>query len=254
MTLSIAGSGDTLNFCLSATPYNEMSPYFIPTYYNPGSNGFNSEAYLGNNGFFTGIPGKPALYQCNTADAPNIPTGCNGNGDTNTVTITDITVTNSVGDAATGWTLVTGDAESTDSGEWMVFTTGLSTGWDVLPNNGASDLWGDACYDGPTTGPPPEPGDANADGALQWTGGAPTTTTVGNPAAGPPSTSAALSINANNNYATGVASILCESDTQLNKTGTMMLSAPEGNSSAPQSLTVTMKGAGLEGMFLGVLL
>jgi prepilin-type N-terminal cleavage/methylation domain-containing protein len=253
MSLSIAGSGDTLSFCISATPYNEMSPYYIPTYYNPGANGFNSEAYLGNNGFFTGIPGKPALYQCNTADAPNIPTGCNGNGATNTVTITNITVTNSVGVTATGWTLVTGDAESTDANEWMVFTTSLSSGWDDLPNNGYSDLWGDACYDGPTTNPP-EPGDPNANGALKWTGGAPTTATVGNPAAGPPATSSALNVSNTQNYPTNAASILCESDAQLNKTGTMMLAAPEANSTTPQSLTVTMKGAGLEGMFLGVLL
>ena len=56
------------------------------------------------------------------------------------------------------------------------------------------------------------------------------------------------------NYTTGVSSILCESDQQLNKTGTLMLASPEPTSLAPQSLTVTMKGAGIEALFLGVLL
>ncbi len=56
------------------------------------------------------------------------------------------------------------------------------------------------------------------------------------------------------NYLTGVSSILCESDQQLNKTGTLMLASPEPANLAPQSVTVTMKGAGIEGLFLGVLL
>jgi hypothetical protein len=56
-------------------------------------------------------------------------------------------------------------------------------------------------------------------------------------------------------YATGVTSILCESNQQLNKTGTLMLQAREPTgSSAAQSVSVTMQGAGLEGLFLGVLL
>ena len=55
-------------------------------------------------------------------------------------------------------------------------------------------------------------------------------------------------------YATGVSSILCESDQQLNKTGTLMLASPEPANLAAQSLTVTMKGAGIEALFLGVLL
>jgi hypothetical protein len=65
---------------------------------------------------------------------------------------------------------------------------------------------------------------------------------------------AALSINSTT-YATGVPSILCEASTSLNKTGTMMLQAQEPPSStAPQTLTVTMNGAGRQAVFLGVLL
>ena len=56
-------------------------------------------------------------------------------------------------------------------------------------------------------------------------------------------------------YATSAKGILCESDTQLNKTGALMVAAPEpSNSSAPQNVTVTMKGEGYQAIFLGVLL
>ena len=63
MKLSIADSPDLLQFCVSATPASSVVPHSIPTYYNPGVNGYNSEAYLGNNGFYTGIAGKPSIYQ-----------------------------------------------------------------------------------------------------------------------------------------------------------------------------------------------
>ena len=64
-------------------------PYSIPTYYNPGKNGYNSEAYLGNNGFYTGIPGNPALYQ-----TPN--------GAYTVVSFTNIRSLNAVGEAGHG--------------------------------------------------------------------------------------------------------------------------------------------------------
>jgi hypothetical protein len=53
---------------------------------------------------------------------------------------------------------------------------------------------------------------------------------------------------------TGATSVLCESSIQLNKTGSLMVEAQQGASLTPQTLTVSMKGAGLEAMFLGVLL
>jgi len=74
-------------------------------------------------------------------------------------------VLDAAGDAATSWTLVTGDAESTDSGEWMVFQSNLD--WSVLPNNGLSDLWGNACYDTNYGG---------TSGALQYSGPMPPAT------------------------------------------------------------------------------
>jgi Tfp pilus assembly protein FimT len=232
MKLSIADSPDVLQFCVSASP-NNVVPYAIPTYYNPGNQGYNSEAYLGNNGFYTGIPGNPALYQLGS------------NGAYTVVTFTNIELTNAVGEPATGWTLVTGDAESTDSGEWINFTSNLT--WSILPNTSAS-LYGNSCYDAHDTG---------SSGLFKWTGTLPpTVAAVGNAATGPPAAGNATTLPTPvaPNYTTGVSSILCESDQQLNKTGTLMLASPEPASLAPQSVTVTMKGAGYQGLFFGVLL
>jgi prepilin-type N-terminal cleavage/methylation domain-containing protein len=216
----IANTPYTLNFCIAVSPAN-VQPATIPTFYNP--QGDNSEAFLGNNGFYTGIPGDPALYQTS--------------GGVTTVYITNVQVLDAAGQPATGWTLVTGDAESTDSGEWMVFQSNLN--WSVLPNNGvAANPWGNACYDTNYSG---------NNGALQYTGAMPPSdATVA-------SSTAALSINSTT-FATGASSILCASSIQLNKTGTMMLQAQEPTgSSAAQTLTVSMRGTGLEAMFLGVL-
>ncbi|HVA10505.1 MAG TPA: prepilin-type N-terminal cleavage/methylation domain-containing protein [Acidimicrobiales bacterium] len=219
VTRPVANTPYSLTFCIAVSPQNVV-PANIPTYYSP--QGDDSEAFLGNNGFYTGIPGEPALYETS--------------GGVTTVYITKIQVLDAAGLPATGWTLVTGDAESTDAGEWMAFQS--SVNWSILPNNGISNLWGNACYDTKYS--------AN-NGALQYTGSMPPTdATVA-------SSTAPLSINSTT-FATGVTSIVCASSTQLNKTGTMMLQAQEPTGSfAPQSLTVSMRGAGLEAMFLGVL-
>lgn len=221
MQRPIAGTPYTLQFCLSVNS-TSVAPAAIPTYYNPSGN--NSEAFLGNNGFYTGIAGDPALYT-------------DVQGAVVTAYFTNIQVLDSAGNPATGWTLVTGDAESTDGGEWNVYTSNLN--WSILPNNGSSDLWGNACYD---------TSDANNNGALQYTGTMPATATSVS------TQTAALSINTTT-YATGVPSIICAASTSLNKTGTMMLQAQEPSTShAAQTLTVTMNGTGLQAIFLGVLL
>jgi hypothetical protein len=146
---------------------------------------------------------------------------------------------------------VAGDSESTDTNEWIEFsnTTG-GLNWSILPNNGSSDLWGNACFNDANT-------TTNNSGALAWTGPVPATTSaVGTPSSGPPPTGNWAPLNVNStSFATGVSSILCESDQQLNKTGTMMVQAQEPtSSSAPQSMSISMKGAGLEGIFVGILL
>ena len=156
-------------------------------------------------------------------------------------------MTNAVGQPATGWTLVTGDAESTDTNGWLEFQNS-TVNWSILPNT-PSSLWGNSCYDG---------SNPNNQGVLQWTGPVPpTAASVGTPSNGPPSAANAttLAIGAAPTYATSAKGILCESDTQLNKTGALMVAAPEpSNSSAPQNVTVTLKGEGYQAIFLGVLL
>ena len=106
MTRPIAGTPYTLSFCLAVSS-NNVGPAVIPTYYNPS--GYDSEAYLGNNGFYTGIPGDPALYHT-TSNSPYT-----------AAYFTNIQVLDAAGQASSGWTLVTGDAESTDTNEWMEF-------------------------------------------------------------------------------------------------------------------------------------
>jgi len=47
----------------------------------------------------------------------------------------------------------------------------------------------------------------------------------------------------------------CEANVQLDKTGSLMLAAPEApNSSAAQNVTITMQSGGYQAVFLGVLL
>ncbi len=230
MSLGIANTPYTLSFCAFAVQSNTVISASIPTYYNPS--GYNSEAFLGNNGFYSGIPGKPAVYQSGC--------GCS-NGALTTVYFSNIQLKNAQGDPVTGWTIVTGDAESTDTNEWMVFSSNVN--WDILPNNGANDMWGNDCYNSSA------PNGYAYSGLLQYTGSMPAT------GASVASSTAPLLINANANYATGVNQILCQANQQLNKTGTIMLAAPEpANSGAAQTLTVSMQGAGYQGLFLGVLL
>jgi prepilin-type N-terminal cleavage/methylation domain-containing protein len=114
----------TMSFCLSVSG-GPVAPASIPTYTNPPT----SEAFLGNNGFYTGIPGNPALYQTTE-------------GTTSTVTITNIKVLDANGNPATGWGLVTGDAESTDAGESMTWTSNQDLS--LIPNSPSSSI-GNAC-------------------------------------------------------------------------------------------------------------
>ena len=115
MSRPIAGTPYTLQFCLSVSSAS-VAPAAIPTYYSPSGNG--SEAFLGNNGFYTGIAGDPALYT-------------DLQGALVTAYFTNIQVLDAAGNPATGWTLVTGDAESTDGNEWNVYTSNLN--WSILP-------------------------------------------------------------------------------------------------------------------------
>jgi prepilin-type N-terminal cleavage/methylation domain-containing protein len=149
MTAAIVNTPYTLSFCILSsvlpTPSTGRAcsattgpiyaatviPCPLPTYFDAPT----SEAFLGNNGFYTGVPGDPALYE-------------NAEGSTATVTITKIQLLNSNGNPATGWELITGDAESTDSGESMTWTSDQLL--NLLPNSPTSP-YGNAC-------PYPNPG------------------------------------------------------------------------------------------------
>ena len=66
-------------------------------------------AYLGN-GAYSGVAGKPALYQTQS-------------GTTTTAALSGITVVDSHGDPVTGYSFVGADAESTDAGESITWTS-----------------------------------------------------------------------------------------------------------------------------------
>ena len=185
MNLAIANSPDYLQFCVSASPVNTVRGQCLPTYgYGLGTPAYNSEAFLGNNGFYTGVAGEPALSQ-RPQSTGNTPPDCRTFAgaayDVTTVTFSNVQVTNAVGQPATGWTLVTGDAESTDTNGWLEFQN-YTTPWSILPNS-PSSLWGNSCYDSSdaTINGTPNP----YLGVLQWNGPAPPANgDVGSPANG----------------------------------------------------------------------
>ncbi len=124
ISAGITNTPFTMTFCLSVSG-GPVAPASIPTYTNPPT----SEAFLGNNGFYTGIPGNPAFYQ--TVQHT-----------TTTVTLTNINVLDANGNPATGWGIVTGDAESTDKNESMTWTSDQPLG--LIPNSPSSPI-GNAC-------------------------------------------------------------------------------------------------------------
>jgi len=252
MKFSIADSPDLLQFCLSVSGTTQtVDPQQIPTFDLPNQ-GANSEPYLGNNGFYQGIQGYPAI---SSRPAPNLsnfggcPIGNPGSGCLTTLTFTNIQVTTAAGAPATNWTLVTGDAESTDSNEFNIYTD-TSVNWNILPNS-PSSFYGNSCYD---------TADPNNNGLFQYTGPTPTSKNqyVGSPSNPPTAYDTPITITATQpytQYATNASSVGCEANVQLDKTGSLMLAAPEApNSSAAQNVTITMQSGGYQAVFLGVLL
>jgi len=205
MSASISNTPFILTFCLSVSAqagvqpitgatsqgprvgWNDITAYPLPTYASPPT----SEAFLGNNGFYTGVPGNPALYTVDT-------------GSVAVVSITNLHLETSSGVPATNWELVTGDAESTDQNESITWTSNQTL--QLVPNSSNSDV-GNSC-------------DSTAPGY-------------------------------NATYLTGVGTttVQCSSPVSADHTGAVML-----ESTTPSSLTVTLNGSGLQGMFLGVLL
>jgi hypothetical protein len=124
VTAGIVNTPYIMTFCVSVSG-GPVAGAAIPTYFSPPT----SEAFLGNNGFYTGIPGSPALYQ-------------SSQGTTTTVTITNIKVLDSNNNPATGWEFVSGDAESTDAGESISWTSNQNLS--LLPDSTSSPI-GNAC-------------------------------------------------------------------------------------------------------------
>ncbi len=180
MAAALANTPLTLDFCVSAkattsggqaitgptsagaacgvaarSGYDDITAVPLPTYSCPPG----SEAFLGENGFYTGVPGDPALY---TVDQ----------GSTATVDITNIELLSSNGSAATGWELATGDAESTDGSatqpESITWTSNENLS---LISNSSTSPVGNACMSTGAYAPPSyDPNSPGAGGGLSGIG------------------------------------------------------------------------------------
>jgi prepilin-type N-terminal cleavage/methylation domain-containing protein len=220
--------GDTLSFCLNLTNVTTSTGAAVtgPIGTNAGYNGVKAdpfptypEAFLGNNGFYTvSSTVDPALYQQDS-------------GDTTTVNIYNLQITNQAGAYVSGWELVTGDAETTDASESITWTSSSlpqpapftllwnSPGVSAVGTSGNTGSFG-ACSN------PTSPLGLTPQNLL--TGGSALSVTC------------ASSISVTGNDPT--------TKVPYTRNGTVMLEA-----SSPTSLTVSMVGSGLEAMFMGIL-
>jgi hypothetical protein len=138
-------------------------------------------------------------------------------GSTNTITIGSIKLIDPEGVAATGWQLVSGDAESTDPGEYLIWTSNQD--WSQIPNDQVAGQLeeGDAC-----NAPVGFEGSPGPGGSYVLTG-------------------------------VGSTTVTCESSWQDSdttpRTGAVMLETP-----TPTTVSVQMHGAGLQGVFFGLML
>jgi prepilin-type N-terminal cleavage/methylation domain-containing protein len=152
MSAGIAKTPYTLSFCVSVSSQwnagsgnsgaitgpttqsprvgvDDITAVPLPTYASPPT----SEAFLGNNGFYTGVPGDPALY---TVDSNS----------TATINITNIAVLTANKLPVSNWELVTGDAESTDTSESITWSSDQKLS--LLDNTPNSPV-GNACMSTP---------------------------------------------------------------------------------------------------------
>jgi uncharacterized repeat protein (TIGR01451 family) len=99
MSVSLPG-GYTITFDLHVSGVLPVEPAAFPTF---------GDAYLGNDGHYTGVPGDPALYQTKSGST--------------TATLDHITVVDAHGTTMGGYAFVGADAESTDKGESITWTS-----------------------------------------------------------------------------------------------------------------------------------
>jgi hypothetical protein len=226
LSLPVTGTADDENFTcgsISCGSWNGISATPLPTY-DDAFLGCSPANCNGTSTFYTGIPGDPALY---TSWYQSV----------STIHLTNIQVLSSNGTPATGWNLATGDAESTDDTPPQESIT-WQAGWNnsllvpaaqqvltLIPNNqfvGSAYQWwvqdfGNACDGGFLSG-------TNSD----------------NSASTPPDFTGA-----------GTSTVTCQAGASATgeRTGAVMLSAPE-----PNSLTITLGAGGLQAAFIGFLL
>jgi len=129
----------TLFFCLAISGATAL-PWYLPTY----SAAFLGQTSSGGVPFYTGIQGDPAIYQ--------------RQGGTTTLKFTNIKVESPNNISATGWEVVSLDAESTDAGESITWTSDQKLF--VLNDDEAGQIQpvGNACDNNGTSGLANTPG------------------------------------------------------------------------------------------------
>jgi hypothetical protein len=219
-------------FCLGLTGQT-VSPFALPTYGqsflgNSFSGTANSVNYLGDPvPFYIGIPGDPSLYQLSSG--------------TSSVILSNVEVVNSQSVAATGWQLVSIDAESTDVNESITWTSDqpLSILANNLPWDTSDDPIGNACGNESTAqGNPSTPYNSG----LENSSLVPVT-----PSGSSPIGSSTYQVEC---FGSGTTQAGTGYTTTSNtKNGTAMLAA-----TTPTSFKATMVGSGLEAVSFGLLI
>jgi hypothetical protein len=229
-----------------------------------GGNISNGQGFLGND---NAVNGTPTPFYAGIGCPPATPTLQNGvvssscidpavfqtaNGGTDTVTLSDIEVTDPSGNLATGYEIITTDAETVDPNGYIDWTSSLPAAkplpFDLVPNFQSSDL-GNACNE-----VPPSDVDPPANASVGW---------------GIDNGDATVQINGTN-YSGGLtglgtSSVKCVSNwqtvanqngTNYLRTGTAMLgiTPPTVNGGAePVTISAQLKGEGFNAVAFGLL-
>jgi hypothetical protein len=162
MSATIPG-GFTMYFCLGLTG-GTVAPYAMPTYVEAamGNSLTSTDGTITGVPFYLGIPGNPALYQ--TQEGQNPYTGVANNPssfpglpnlpaemgtDFSTVYFNNIQVVNSNNAPATGWEMVSADAENTAAYETLEWTSNVALTMvpNGLPWDTTNDPVGNTCGD-----------------------------------------------------------------------------------------------------------
>jgi hypothetical protein len=222
----------------------------------------NGQGFLGNN---DDVNGTPTPFYAGIGCPPTTPTLQNNvvssscidpaifqttNGGSDTVTLSDIEVTDPSGNTATGYEIITADAETIDPNGHIIWTSSLPATkplpFNLVPNFQSSDL-GNACNEVPASDIDAAP--ANANPSVGW---------------GIDNGDATVQINGTN-YSGGLtglgtSSVECQSNWQTQspylRTGTAMLgiSPPTVNGGAePVTIQVQLKGEGYNAVAFGLL-